>query len=353
MTYLGSSSIDQAVLKEMELAAQCYVDMEALKTAVGRLAGCLTGAEAGCVTACSAAGISIAVASVLTGCDLFRVEKLPQIDWNPCEIIIQRGHMVNFGANIEQAIRLTGAGLKEIGMVTGTKEYHLRGAVDERTAAVVYVISHHAVYNGMLSLEQVISIAHEYDIPVIVDAAAETDFKYLAACGADYVILSGHKAIGGPTSGLIIGSENRMKACRMQDKGIARMMKIGKENIIGMYAALEKYMKRDAQDEVKGLQRIAENLRGLLREIEGIETWVAWDATRPVPRTHLKIDGNNKVTAKYLIKQLEHGNPSIRTRNHLVDEGIIQFDPRELKTEEVPQIVHRIKEVLQSEGDII
>lgn len=124
MTYLGSSAIEPDVIEKIGMVAQGYVDMELLKPKIGKLAGRLAGAEAGCVTACSAAGIVISVASVLTGGDIYKVEMLPDVNWMPNEIIIQKGHMVNFGANIAQAIRLTGAAVKEIGMVTGTKEYH-------------------------------------------------------------------------------------------------------------------------------------------------------------------------------------------------------------------------------------
>lgn len=346
MTYLGSSAIEPDVIEKIGMVAQGYVDMELLKPKIGKLAGRLAGAEAGCVTACSAAGIVISVASVLTGGDIYKVEMLPDVNWMPNEIIIQKGHMVNFGANIAQAIRLTGAAVKEIGMVTGTKEYHLLGAINERTAAIMYVVSHHAVSNGMLSLEQVIKIAHEHNLQVIVDAAAETDLSYYAGSGADYVIFSGHKAIGGPTSGLIIGSEERMHNCQIQDKGIARMMKVGKENIMGLYFALEQYSKRNEEKQVAEFEKIAEELQRLLADIKGVTTKIKWDATRPIPRVQLILGKNCKLTGKQMISELEGGNPSIRTRNHLVDEGIIQFDPRELKADELPVIAKRIFDIL-------
>lgn len=346
MTYLGSSSIDAEVLEKIGYVAQSYVDMEELKPTIGRLAGQLAGAQSGCVTACSAAGIAVAIASVLTKGDPVKVEALPMIDWPGDEIIIQKGHMINFGANMEQVIRLTGAKIREIGMVTGTKEYHLRGAIGADTAAVLYVVSHHAVSNGMLTLEQVVSIAHEFEMPVIVDAAAETDLYHYAQSGADYVIFSGHKAIGGPTSGLIIGSEERMRACQAQDKGIARMMKVGKENIMGLYFALEQYCRKDEKEERKRFESITNELSELLSGIRGTEVRIRWDATRPIPRVQLILKEDCKRTAAQLVPLLEKGNPSIRTRNHLVDEGIIQFDPRELKKEDLPIIAERITSLL-------
>lgn len=354
MTYLGSSSIEPEVIEKIGNVARSYVDMEELKPVIGRLAGQLAGAQSGCIAACSAAGIAVSIAGVLTGGNPLKVEMLPAVDWTPNEVIIQRGHMINFGANIEQVIRLTGAKIKEVGMVTGTKEYHLRESISPDTAAVLYVVSHHAVSGGMLPLERVISIAHEYQIPVIVDAAAETDLKYYAASGADYVVFSGHKAIGGPTSGLIIGSKERMKACQAQDRGIARMMKVGKENMMGLYFALENYCRKDESEEQKRFEGITEELERLLTGIRGTEVRIKWDATRPIPRVQLIVKEECPLTANQLIARLEAGNPSIRTRNHLAEEGIIQFDPRELKWEELPVIAERVAGLLiavESEGD--
>lgn len=346
MTYLGSSSIEPDVIEKIGNVARSYVDMEELKPTIGRLAGRLAGAESGCVAACSAAGIAVSIAAVLTGGDPMKVEMLPAVSWSPDEVIVQRGHMINFGANIEQVVRLTGAKVKEVGMVTGTKEYHLRESIGPGTAAVLYVVSHHAVSNGMLSLEQVVEIAHEFDVPVIVDAAAETDLKHYAGCGADYVIFSGHKAIGGPTSGLIIGSEECMRACQAQDKGIARMMKVGKENIMGLYFALENYSQKDEEGERRRYESITEELKRLLSGIQGTEVRIQWDATRPIPRLQLVLKEDCKMMAAQLIPLLEKGNPSIRTRNHLAGEGIIQFDPRELKAEDLPVIAEKITKLL-------
>lgn len=350
MTYLGSSAIAPEIVEKIGKVAQSFVDMEQLKLIVGRRAGQFVGAESGCITACNAAGIVISVASVLTGGDICKVEKLPAVDWKPDEIIIQKGHMVNFGANIEQAIRLTGAKVREIGMVTGTKEYHLTGAINENTAAVIYVVSHHALSNGMLSLEKTIEIAHQHHVPVIVDAAAETDLSYYAKSGADYVVFSGHKAIGGPTSGLIVGSERRMKNCRIQDKGVARMMKVGKENIMGLYFALEAYCKKSEEEEIKREEAVAKKLQGMLEKFSGVSARIRWDSTRPIPRVQLILEKDCGVTGKEFIAFLENGNPSIRTRNHLVDSGIIQFDPRELKEEELTVIVGRIAEIIPIGG---
>ena len=346
MTYLGSSAVLPDVAKILSEASQSYVDMALLKQTVQRKVAQMVNAEASCITSCAAAGIVVSVAASLTGVDLDKVEALPHIKGRRKEVIVQKGHVVSFGANLTQMIRMTGAEVKEIGTVNGAKPYHLQGAISDDTAAIVYVISHHAVSNEMLSLEEVVRIAAPFDIPVIVDAAAEVDLETYLAQGATAVVYSGHKAIGGPTSGLILGKMSFIEACCLQDKGYARAMKIGKENIMGLFASLEAYVKLDPQSVTARYETVIEALESQLEGIPGLRTKVAWDSTRPIPRLQLIVSEETGMKAKQLIARMENGNPSIRTRNHLADEGIIQFDPRELKTEEASVIGQTIRSIL-------
>ncbi|WP_135556518.1 aminotransferase class V-fold PLP-dependent enzyme [Paenibacillus cymbidii] len=346
MTYLGSSAVLPEVAEAMAQAAQSYVDMAALKRTINDRTGGLAGAEAACVTASAAAGIVISVAAALTGTDLAAIEALPDITGPKREVILQKGHVVNFGANLAQMIRMTGARLVEIGTVNGVKPYHLESALSETTAAIVYVVSHHAVSNEMLTLPQVAAIAAKRGVPVIVDAAAEVDLALYISQGADLVVYSGHKAIGGPTSGLIVGRKPLIDACMMQEKGYGRAMKLGKENLIGFYKALEAYVRQQPEAAQERCLRVTEELQRELADLPGIATSIVWDATRPIPRLLVTVQAGAGRTAKEVIRLLEAGNPSIRTRNHLVDEGIIQFDPRELKPEETKIIRQALTMIL-------
>lgn len=344
MTYLGSSAVTPSVAALMAEAAQCYVDMASLKQAVNQKASELAGVEAACVTSCAAAGIAISVAAALTGTDLDQIESLPEVKGTKREVILQKGHAVNFGANLAQMIRMTGATVKEIGTVNGVKPYHLEGAITEATAAIVHVVSHHAVSNEMLTLIEVTEIARRFGIPVIVDAAAEVDLRMYLNLGADLAIYSGHKAIGGPTSGLILGRRPLVEACRLQEKGFARAMKIGKENIIGLYASLEQYVNESQEEMTTRYEKIITSLEKELAQIPSVQAKVTWDATRPIPRLQVLVLPSAGIMAKPLIAKLEAHSPSIRTRNHLADQGIIQFDPRELKLEETALIAQAIEQ---------
>src|SRR5262249_39395579 len=157
-------------------------------------------------------------------------------------------HDVNFGAPISQMVRLSGARVVTIGTANHCDGFHLRGALSPRTAAVLYVV------NGAISsaadlipLEECVAIAG--DVPGIVDAAAEPDVRLFLRAGASIVISSGHKAMGALTSGLICGRKALIRACYLQNWGIGRAMKVGKEGIAGLIAAIERWYGPDRGDE--------------------------------------------------------------------------------------------------------
>ncbi|MBT9432869.1 aminotransferase class V-fold PLP-dependent enzyme [Candidatus Sodalis endolongispinus] len=185
----------------------------------------LTGAEAGFITASCASGISLAVAGCMTGDDLAAIERLPQAPLDKNEVIIQAGHLVNYGAPVAQSICLTGAKVVSIGQATSAYPYHLSGAINERTAAAVYVVSHHVVEYGQIPLEVFCQVAHQYGVPVIVDAASEYDLQKFLRQGADIVLYSGHKFLGGHTSGIVAGDKQRVRSAWLQNRGIGRGMK--------------------------------------------------------------------------------------------------------------------------------
>ena len=121
--------------------------------------------------------ITIAVAGCMTGADLARIEQLPDTSGMKDEVLIQAGHMVSYGAPIEQAIRLTGAKVIPVGQSTYARPIILPAKSPTGTAAAVYVISHHAVQYGQIELAEFCDVCHERGVPVVVDAASEYDLR--------------------------------------------------------------------------------------------------------------------------------------------------------------------------------
>jgi len=230
------------------LATNCEIDE--LQRAACRAIAQATGAEAGCVTSSASSGIAIATAACMTGADLSKISRLPDSEGLPNEVLLQQAHDVNFGAPISQMIRLAGACVVRLGTANHCDAFHLRGALSPRTAAVLYVVNG-AVSSAadLVPLEQCVAIAGAAGVPVIVDAAAETDVRPFLKAGASIVISSGHKAMGAPTSGMLCGRKELVRACYLQNWGIGRAMKVGKEGIAGLIAAVERWYSRDPNAE--------------------------------------------------------------------------------------------------------
>ena len=97
----------------------------------------------------------------------------------------------------------------------------------------------------MIGLAEFCAVCHARGVPVIVDAASEYDLKGFLSRGADIALYSGHKFLGGPTSGIVAGRKDLVRAAYLQNRGIGRGMKVGKESIAGVMAALEAWERRD------------------------------------------------------------------------------------------------------------
>ncbi|SHF28893.1 D-glucosaminate-6-phosphate ammonia-lyase [Thermoanaerobacter uzonensis DSM 18761] len=347
MTALGGSAVDTKVAQAMFEAAQDYVDIQELMLKAGRIIAEITTAEDACPTVGAAAGIAISIAALIAGKNLTLIEQLPYSEGLRNEVIIQKGHSINFGASILQMIRLGGGKVVEVGQTNYVEKNHIIDAISEKTVAIFYVKSHHAVQKGMLSLPEIIEIGEENNIPIIVDAAAEEDIQKYIQMGADLVIYSGGKAIEGPTSGFICGKKELIEACRLQYKGIGRAMKVGKEQIMGLISALEIY-KNKVENIEKQLQQV-QWIVNQFQNIDGITASVVQDeAGRTIYRAQLKFDEEKlNISTHEIIKQLERGEPAIFTRNHYANLGIISIDPRPLLPGQEKIIVNRIKEILR------
>jgi D-glucosaminate-6-phosphate ammonia-lyase len=351
MTALGASAVHPSIAQAMGEAAMDYVEISELMIVAGRHIAEATGAEDGCPTSGAAAGIAISVAAVIAGCHLSLIERLPFSEGLNNKVIIQKGHAVHFGASVPQMIALGGGKVVEVGQANHVEEDHLREAIDDQTAALLYVKSHHSIQKGMQSLDTMLQLGREFGIPVIVDAAAEEDLRRYVAMGADLVIYSGGKAIGGPTSGFITGRADLVAACRAQYKGVGRAMKVGKEAIAGLLVALGQYApeKQNVPEQCRRVEWLARELNSL----PGVKAVIAQDeAGRAIYRVQVQLDERvTKMTARELTRQLEQGNPAIFTRNHYVNTGMIAFDPRPFHEGQEHIIAARMKELLQKQGE--
>jgi D-glucosaminate-6-phosphate ammonia-lyase len=348
MTALGASIVVPDAVEAASAILTEFVEMGDLHRRASSVIAELTGAEAGFVTASCSAAISLAVAASMTGSDLAAIERLPDTSRLKDEVVIQSGHMVGYGAPVEQAIRLAGAKVVPVGQATSAHAYQLAGAITELTTAAVYVVSHHVVDYAQIPLKVFCDTCHAHGVPVIVDAASEYDLRGFLADGADLVLYSGHKFLGGPTSGIVAGSKGRVRDVYLQNRGIGRGMKIGKEGIVGALAALQAWKARD-HDGIRARERQALDCwSDALENHAGVTAQIVPDPTNnPLDRLKVIVDPSEaRITAWDLADRLAAGDPPVIVRDHEVEHGFFYLDPCNLHPEEEFVVARRLGEEL-------
>ncbi|MCM2293160.1 aminotransferase class V-fold PLP-dependent enzyme [Allorhizobium sp. BGMRC 0089] len=348
MTSLGASIVVPEAIEAMRAILPQFVEINDLQRKASAVIARLTGAEAGFVTASCSAGISLAVAGTITGANLLAIEKLPETTNEKAEIIVQMGHIVSYGAPVDQSIRLAGGKVVMIGQATSTHRYHMEEAIGEKTAAAVYVVSHHVVNYGLLHLTEFVEIAHAHGVPVIVDAASEYDLRGFLAAGANIVLYSGHKFLGGPTSGIVAGKKELVRRAFLQNLGIGRGMKVGKESIYGVMAALDAWEKRD-HDAIRAREKAALALwHDVLGGRPGVTALIEPDPTgNPLDRLRVILDSQaTHITAWDLAAALRKGTPPIIVRDHEVEHHYFYLDPCNLHPGQAESVARRLAEEL-------
>jgi L-seryl-tRNA(Ser) seleniumtransferase len=350
MTSLGASIVVPHAVETVAAILSQWTEMSDLQRIASRTIARLTGAEAGCVTASCSAAITLACAAAMTGKDLAAIERLPDTSGLRDEIVIQTGHMVSYGAPVEQGIRLSGAKVVPVGQATSAHAYQLAGAITEKTAAAVYVISHHVVDYGQIPLETFCEVAHEKGAPVIVDAASEYDLEKFLKAGADLVLYSGHKFLGGPTSGIVAGKKDFVAACYLQNRGVGRGMKVGKEGVAGVIAALEAWETRDHAGIRAREQKAIDLWQSTLAGRAGITATVDPDPTdNPLDRLKVLIDPEGaNISAWDLADRMAQGERPVIVRDHEVEHNYFYLDPCNLHPEEEFIVAERLTEELDA-----
>ncbi|MGE5550221.1 MAG: aminotransferase class V-fold PLP-dependent enzyme [Bacteroidota bacterium] len=350
-TPIGAAPARPDVIQAAAEALALNVEMDALQRVAGRLIAQASGAESGCVTACAAAGIALCIAAAMTGENPADVEQLPDTTGLKDRIVIQKGHAINVGGvSLTQLVRLTGAQPIEVGGAATAGIHHLETAIDGRTAAVVYIIAQSTQRPGLIPVGVVTEVARRKGIPVIVDAAAELDLKQYIEAGADLVIYSAHKFLGGATAGIVCGRAELVRAVRAQEHGIGRTMKVGKEGIAGVIAAMEAYAHGEYGHLREQVRAKAEELSRTLAGLTGITACAESDeGCYPSERVHVRIDPRVvRLSATELAGKLDEGPLSIKIRQSfdLAGQGHLILDPIFFEPRDGAFVRHRLAEIL-------
>jgi len=343
MSILGVSAPTDTVMDAMKYGGQNYVEIVDLVDKAGDYIARILGSEAAVVVNSASSGIALSVAAVVTQGNPRKSVRLHQETITKNEIIILKGHNVQYGAPIETMVFLGGGKLLEVGYANEGKAEHIEEAISDNTAAILYVKSHHAVQKNMISVEEAWEISQRNGVPLIVDAAAEEDIQKYVKC-SDLAIYSGSKAIEGPTSGIVGGKRTYVEWVKVQLHGIGRSMKVGKETTFGLLQALDEYIVKidKSEQEKEALQALMP-----LNELEGLRVSIVQDeAGRAIFRARIQIDpAIAGKTAKQIVTELQDGEIAIYTRDYGVRQGYFDIDPRPLQGDDMQVIALRIHEL--------
>src|SRR5918994_891496 len=318
LTRLGGSLMPTHVLDAMCEAAGSFVDMYELQQVVGKGLAELTRNEAAYVSTGAAAGIALATLATMTGGDLQTIAHLIETGEAPKnEVIIHRAHRIPY----DPAVRLAGARIVEVGNRLQTFPWELEAAITPRTAMVFYPAGVHLA-SGALPLAETVEIAHAHGIPVVVDAAAqlpptENLWRFTRELGADLAVFSGGKDFHGPqASGLLVGTEAMIAAVAVNGsphQRLARPMKVGKEEMIGLLAAVERYVNEDWQDRARRYEGTIERWIEHFSGMPGLGASRVFpnEAGQPTPRCRITFAPETGLSGAEAARLLWEGDPRI------------------------------------------
>ncbi|HLJ57282.1 MAG TPA: aminotransferase class V-fold PLP-dependent enzyme [Chthonomonadaceae bacterium] len=317
LTRLGGSRMPPEVVEAMVEASRCFVDLDELQRRIGARLAELTRNEAAYVCSGAAAGLTLATAACLTAANHDAISQLPDLAGLRNEVIIHRSHRNGY----DHAIRQAGVRVVEIGDGKETTAIELEHAIGEQTAAIFWF---QGAMTGpdSLPLDEVIAVAGRSDVPVIVDAAAQLPpVSNLWSCtemGAALAIFSGGKDLRGPqSSGLIVGRRELIEGCARNgnpNHSIGRPMKVGKEEMVGLLAAVERYLRLDHQARTIWCEEVVSNWNSALSRLPGVSARRDFpnEAGQPLPRSLVTFEpGECPVSRSEVIARLADGDPSI------------------------------------------
>lgn len=311
VTFLGGSLMPPEVVAAWVEASKHFVNLYELQDKVGERIAKLIGVEAALVTTGAAGAILLGTAAVVTQGDREKIQKLPDTSGMPNEVILQKVHHSCYDN------QLTNVGVKLIEVETADD---VKRTVSERTALMFFM--NVAADDGRIGREEWVELARRHKVPTLLDAAADVPpLENLAGfnkMGFDLVAFSGGKALRGPNdAGLLLGRKDLIAAAKRNANPhcgtIGRMMKVSKEDMVALLAAVERYVKLDHQAERAEWERRIGVIEKAVADVPTVacERIVPPIANR-VPHVIVTWDERRvKITREQLTRELATGDPSI------------------------------------------
>ena len=341
-TIISGSVILPEVREAIVLASQRYVNIDELMEAVGARIAELMDCEWGLITDGCAAALCQVTAACVAGSDPEKMIRLPDTAGMKNEVIVQTCHRNVY----DHAIRMVGVKMIEV----DTKA-ELKAALNDRTA--MFFVFGDAEERGQITTKEMAAIGHEHGVPTFVDAAAERPDvpNWYLEQGADAVAYSGGKCLRGPqASGLVLGRKDLLQAAFLNGAphhALARPMKAGKEEIMGLLAAVEQWIKRNHKAEWKEWERRLEVITEAVQDFDSVTTSIR-QSTRSNVAPVLQINWDVErvgSSGTEVASQLSAGEPRIELNGNA---NGISIMPYMMEEGEDKIVAARLGEVLNS-----
>jgi uncharacterized pyridoxal phosphate-dependent enzyme len=305
----GSQSLPE-VKQAMFEASQYYVQLDELMAAVGKEIASLMGAPSAIVTTGCEAAIALATVACSIGTDPEYSQSLPYKKKKD-QVIIPTIYRNQY----DYGVRMSGPEIIEV-----ATDAELRAKISDRTA-MIYIISGPRAFEEPLSIKTICAIAKEKGVPVFVDAAAEEPLvpNIHLAVGATFVAYSGGKCMRGPqASGILLGPKDLTAAAfwnAAPHHNWGRALKVGKEEAMGILAAVRQWYKRDHDAEQKQWNEWLASIAGQLKGIPSLTTKVnplTADLSNRAPTLTVSWDAAKVgITGTELVAMMDKGSPRV------------------------------------------
>jgi D-glucosaminate-6-phosphate ammonia-lyase len=345
-TMMTSSLLSPEVVEAMAAMSGSFVRLEDLQEAVGRRIAALLRCEAAMVTTGAFAALTLGTAACLTGTNPEFIRRLPDTDGMKNEVVLQKSHRFPY----DRAVRNCGVRLIEV-----ETPLDLERAVHQRTAMMLFLNKNEP--QGRITAAEFVRLGKKHGVPTLNDAAADVPpvdnlFAY-TRMGFDLVAFSGGKGLQGPqTAGLLLGRSDLIHAARLNtaphSDTIGRGLKVGREEMVGMLVALERYLRRDHDAEWREWERRITTIANVAASIRGvtIETFIPRIANQ-VPHLRIRWDQHLvTVSPADATRRLREGDPSIELVPVPYQEGCLEVAAWSLQPGEAEIVARRIHEVL-------
>jgi L-seryl-tRNA(Ser) seleniumtransferase len=310
-TFMSGSLMHEEVVEAIMACSREFVLIDDAQDKVGEKIAAICHAEAATVTAGCWSALVLGTAGVLTGMDPKKVAQLPNVEGMKSEVLVQKTH------NQGYVHALTNTGIKIVEIETGEE---LEQAVNERTAMMWFL--NYASNDGKISDKDWVALGKKHNIPTMIDIAADVppveNLWKFNDMGFDLVCVSGGKDLRGPQSaGILMGKKDLIAAARLsappRGGNIGRGMKVNKEEILGMWVALEKFVSIDHVKEMKMWESQISVIENALRKVKGVTTSVTVPPiANHTPTLNFTWDKTLiKLTRDEFQDKLRKGDPSI------------------------------------------